>query len=232
MAAVWKKLAYETDCILKSFFAAKGDLISASANDVPIILTKGTDGYVLSADINEASGLKWVAGAPAAAHDMLSVTHGDTTASAVARGDLIVGTGGTPKWDNLAITVPNATFFNVLGVLNTETEPAWKALFDATVPTTIAPSDSAAAGTAVAAARRDHVHAAPATFPATAHSLAGSATHTVAVGNGAMGGYQLTDLVVHTVANEAAVAAYATPVLGKMLWATSELSVWICTAIA
>jgi hypothetical protein len=36
-------------------------------------------------------------------HDLLSATHGDTTASAVARGDLIVGTGDTPKWDNLAI---------------------------------------------------------------------------------------------------------------------------------
>jgi len=36
-------------------------------------------------------------------HDLLSATHGDTTASAVARGDLIVGTGATPKWDNLAI---------------------------------------------------------------------------------------------------------------------------------
>lgn len=37
------------------------------------------------------------------AHDLLSATHGDTTASAVARGDLIVGTGATPKWDNLAL---------------------------------------------------------------------------------------------------------------------------------
>jgi hypothetical protein len=36
-------------------------------------------------------------------HDLLSATHGDTTASTVARGDLIVGTGSTPKWDNLAI---------------------------------------------------------------------------------------------------------------------------------
>jgi hypothetical protein len=72
--------------------------------------------------------------------------------------------------------VPAATFFNVLGVFNAETRPSWKALFDATVPTTIAPSDAAAAGTAVAAARRDHLHGAPATFPATAHALL-SATH-------------------------------------------------------
>ena len=37
------------------------------------------------------------------AHDLLSATHGDTTASSVARGDIIVGMGATPKWDNLAI---------------------------------------------------------------------------------------------------------------------------------
>lgn len=36
-------------------------------------------------------------------HDLLSATHGDTTASSVARGDLITGQGATPKWDNLAI---------------------------------------------------------------------------------------------------------------------------------
>ena len=37
------------------------------------------------------------------AHDLLSTTHGDTTASAVARGDIIVGTGATAKWDNLVL---------------------------------------------------------------------------------------------------------------------------------
>lgn len=47
--------------ILKTFMAAKGDLISASADDTPVILTVGTNGYRLVADSGEASGLKWEA---------------------------------------------------------------------------------------------------------------------------------------------------------------------------
>ena len=38
----------------------------------------------------------------AAAHDLLSVTHGDTAASAVSRGSIIVG-DSTPKWAELAV---------------------------------------------------------------------------------------------------------------------------------
>jgi hypothetical protein len=38
-----------------------------------------------------------------------------------------------------------------------------------------------------------------------------------------------TDFVVQAVANEAAVSAYATPVVGKILFATSELTFHICT---
>lgn len=37
------------------------------------------------------------------AHDLLSATHGDTTAAAVARGSIITGQGATPKWTALAI---------------------------------------------------------------------------------------------------------------------------------
>lgn len=36
------------------------------------------------------------------AHNLLSATHGDSTASSAARGDLITGQGASPKWDNLA----------------------------------------------------------------------------------------------------------------------------------
>jgi len=39
--------------------AAKGDIISASANDVPLILTVGANDLVLTADSTEATGLKW-----------------------------------------------------------------------------------------------------------------------------------------------------------------------------
>jgi hypothetical protein len=65
MAATWKKIAFEDDVILKSFIAAKGDIIGASANDTPGILSVGTDGKVLTADSDAANGLgiDWIAAA-------------------------------------------------------------------------------------------------------------------------------------------------------------------------
>jgi hypothetical protein len=71
--------------------------ITALANltDNGFIKTSGGDG-TLSVDTNTYL-------TEVTAHDLLSTTHGDTTASAVARGDIIVGTGATPKWDNLAL---------------------------------------------------------------------------------------------------------------------------------
>ncbi len=50
------------------------------------------------------------------------------------------------------------------------------AAFDVTVPTTVAAGDAAAAGIINFAARRDHKHGIPVTFPATAHNIL-SATH-------------------------------------------------------
>jgi hypothetical protein len=52
-----------TGYVLESIFAAKGDLLSASANDTPLILTVGADDTMLMADAAAASGLKWVASA-------------------------------------------------------------------------------------------------------------------------------------------------------------------------
>lgn len=48
-----------TDFIAKAFFAAKGDLISASANDTPALVTVGADGTFLKADSGQTSGLAW-----------------------------------------------------------------------------------------------------------------------------------------------------------------------------
>ena len=42
-------------------------------------------------------------------------------------------------------------------------------------------------------------------------------------------GQELQNAVIQQVANVAAVAAYATPVVGKVLFATSELSFHVCT---
>jgi hypothetical protein len=57
---------------------------------------------------------------------------------------------------------PAAGLQNVYGIANGETAVTNKALFDATNPSTQAIADSAAVGTAMTAARRDHKHAMPA----------------------------------------------------------------------
>jgi hypothetical protein len=54
--------------------------------------------------------------------------------------------------------------------------------------------------------------------------------HTVATANLLFGGYQAQDQVIQTVADDAAVSGYATPVVGKILWSTATLSAWICTS--
>jgi hypothetical protein len=46
--------------LLKTDFAAKGDLLSASANDTLSVLSVGTNGQVLTANSATASGLQWV----------------------------------------------------------------------------------------------------------------------------------------------------------------------------
>ncbi len=66
MAVTWKKLAYEDDVVTKATFNAKGDILSASADNTPAILSVGADGLSLVADSGEATGLKWAAPTPAA----------------------------------------------------------------------------------------------------------------------------------------------------------------------
>jgi hypothetical protein len=63
--SAWAVVAADSNLfILKSLLDAKGDLIAASANDTPARLAVGTNGFVLTADSAETTGLKW---APAAA---------------------------------------------------------------------------------------------------------------------------------------------------------------------
>jgi hypothetical protein len=107
-----------------------------------------------------------------ATHVLLSAQHGDTTPAAAVRGDIITAQGASPLWTRLGVSAPAATHRNYVGTANGDTEPGYKALFDATVPVTIAEGASAAAGTAEVAARRDHTHGAPATWTATGHHLA------------------------------------------------------------
>jgi hypothetical protein len=52
-------LKLRTSTVYKSDFNAKGDLLSATANDTPSILGVGTTGQVLTVDLATATGLKW-----------------------------------------------------------------------------------------------------------------------------------------------------------------------------
>jgi hypothetical protein len=165
--------------VLESLLDAKGDLITASADNTPAKLTVGADDTILMADAAAGGGLKWVASASPSpvgtaavvgtadtftrgdhihAHEAAHVAH-DTLWDAA--GDLVVGTGADTA-AKLAITVPAANILEVLGVVNGETTATWKAVHDATVPSTQAFGDAASAGTALTASHRDHKHGMPA----------------------------------------------------------------------
>ena len=94
-----------TDSILDTDFAAKGDLISASAASTPIRVPVGTNGQVLKANSATTSGLEWgtvdadIEGVTAGTgisgggtSGTVTITNSMATAIA-AKGDLIVGTG-------------------------------------------------------------------------------------------------------------------------------------------
>jgi len=68
-------------------------------------------------------GVGWAhGGLPAGeVHDILSATHGDTTADGVERGDIIIGSTATPKWTRLA--KGTATHILTMGA----DEPTWAA---------------------------------------------------------------------------------------------------------
>ena len=71
--------------VFKSDFNAKGDILSASANDTPLILSVGADGAQLVADSTTATGLRWNVAAPggtpyfATLDDISSLFNGVTT---------------------------------------------------------------------------------------------------------------------------------------------------------
>ena len=60
-----------SEAVTKGLVDVKGDLIVATANDVPARLAVGTDGQVLTADSSAASGVKW---APAAGGSVVAIS--------------------------------------------------------------------------------------------------------------------------------------------------------------
>ena len=87
--------AGDVAAIATAFLDAKGDLISASADDTPVILTVGADDTILMADVAETSGLKWVA-SQAPSNQAFDDVAAEGTADSYSRGDHLHGMPATP----------------------------------------------------------------------------------------------------------------------------------------
>jgi len=85
----------------KSTFNAKGDILSASANDTPVILTVGTNGQYLKADSSTTSGLAW------STVDALPSQTGNS-------GKYLTTNGTTASWAAVA-TDPTPSVFMLMG---------------------------------------------------------------------------------------------------------------------
>jgi hypothetical protein len=68
--------------IPESIIAAKGDILTGTANDTPAVLTVGTNGHTLVADSAEATGLKWAAPAGGGGFTSISSVTPSTSAQA------------------------------------------------------------------------------------------------------------------------------------------------------
>lgn len=117
----WDIVAPDTsNFINKTIFAAKGDLLAASASATPIALTvASTNGWILSADSSTTSGLAWIAPNPG---DITSVTAGTGLAGGGTSGDvtLSLATSGVSAGTYAAATITVDTYGRVTSASTTE----------------------------------------------------------------------------------------------------------------
>jgi hypothetical protein len=68
--------------IPESIIAAKGDILTGTANDTPAVLSVGTNGHTLVADSAEATGLKWQAASSGALVKISRTTYSNVASQA------------------------------------------------------------------------------------------------------------------------------------------------------
>lgn len=212
MAVTWLKLAYEVDVITKSFIDAAGDIIYGTGDDTPAILTAGANTEVLTL----AGGVPtWAAaGAPGAHKD----THdpedgGDPLDTAGPNALLEVQAQATGTSHSLAradhdhAIVHDITDNSIVTIDGGVNAPADD---DVAVWTTDGLEGQTPAEVAATMALDD-----------------------IGVPDAAVDFdlQEATDLVVMTVANEAALPG-ANVAVGQLCWATGELTLHICTVAA
>jgi hypothetical protein len=107
-----------SSAILKTDLAAKGDILTASANDTLSVLSVGANGYILTANSATASGLEWVIPAVTLSNSVTLTNKTLTSPTIDGLGVIFEGssadahettlTAVDPTQDN-TITLPNST---------------------------------------------------------------------------------------------------------------------------